>query len=45
MPFDTENCIKYEANYLVGYTSEKREILELLNKSDIERNKIKSLLK
>ncbi len=32
MPFDTENCIKYEANYLVGYTSEKRDI----NIGDIE---------
>ena len=26
MPFDTENCIQYEANYLIGYTSEKRDI-------------------
>ena len=26
MPFDTENCVKYNANYLVGYTSEKRDI-------------------
>ena len=26
MPFDTENCVKYEANYLVGYTSEKRDV-------------------
>ena len=25
MPFDTENCIKYKANYLKGYTSEKRD--------------------
>ena len=25
MPFDTENCIKYNANYLRGYTSEKRD--------------------
>ena len=25
MPFDTENCVKYEANYLRGYTSEKRD--------------------
>lgn len=32
MPFDTENCIKYEANYLAGYTSEKRNI----NISNIE---------
>ncbi len=26
MPFDTENCIQYESNYLAGYTSEKRDI-------------------
>ena len=32
MPFDTENCVKYEANYLAGYTSEKRDI----NISNIE---------
>lgn len=25
MPFDTENCVKWDANYLVGYTSEKRD--------------------
>ena len=25
MPFDTENCVKYDANYLKGYTSEKRD--------------------
>lgn len=26
MPFDTENCIKFESNYLVDFTSEKRNI-------------------
>ena len=26
MPFDTENCVQFESNYLVGYTSEKRDI-------------------
>lgn len=26
MPFDTENCIKYNSNFLRGYTSEKRDI-------------------
>ncbi len=25
MPFDMENCVKYNANYLKGYTSEKRD--------------------
>lgn len=26
MPFDTENCVDYNANYLRGYTSEKRDV-------------------
>lgn len=26
MPFDIENCTKYNANYLRGYTSEKRDM-------------------
>ena len=26
MPFDLENCVKYNANYLKGYTSEKRDV-------------------
>lgn len=25
MPFDTENCVNFNANYLKGYTSEKRD--------------------
>lgn len=25
MPFDIENCIKYDSNYLKGYTSERRD--------------------
>jgi len=25
MPFDTENCVKWNANYLKGFTSEKRD--------------------
>ena len=25
MPFDTENCVTFNANYLKGYTSEKRD--------------------
>lgn len=33
MPFDTKNCVKYNANYLKGYTSEKRDI----NVSQLER--------
>ena len=26
MPFDIENCVKYDSNYLKGYTSEKRDV-------------------
>ena len=26
MPFDTENCVKYDSNYLRGFTSEKRDM-------------------
>lgn len=26
MPFDTENCVKYNANYLKGFTIEKRNL-------------------
>lgn len=26
MPFDIENCVKYNANYLKGYTSERRDV-------------------
>lgn len=26
MPFDTENCVPYDTNYLIGYTSEKRDV-------------------
>ena len=26
MPFDTENCVKYDSNYLHGYSSEKRDV-------------------
>lgn len=33
MPFDTENCVKYDANYLKGYTSERRDVnIEQLSK-------------
>lgn len=26
MPFDTENCVKWNSNYLNGYSSEKRDV-------------------
>ncbi|MBQ7677685.1 MAG: TFIIB-type zinc ribbon-containing protein, partial [Lachnospiraceae bacterium] len=32
LPFDTENCVKYDANYLKGFTSEKRDV----NKRDLQ---------
>lgn len=32
MPFDIENCVKYNSNYLKGYTSERRDT----NISDLE---------
>ena len=39
MPFDTENCVGYQGNYLVGYTSERRDI----NIDDIEEKVQKQL--
>ena len=32
LPFDTENAVKYDSNYLKGYTSEKRDV----NKADLQ---------
>ena len=40
MPFDTENCIQYQSNYLVGYTSERRDV----NVEDLS-NKVEKQLK
>ena len=40
MPYDTENCVKFESNFLEGFTSEKRDI----NISDIEEKMDQSLL-
>ena len=52
MPFDTENCLEYQSNYLVGYTSERRDMnIEELNHKvgsqlkDIGRYSIKPDLK
>jgi hypothetical protein len=38
MPFDTNNCVKFESNYLIGYTSEKRDmnISNLKEKAELE---------
>ncbi len=42
MPFDVENCVKYNANYLKGYTSEKRDtnVDQLRSIVDIESKDI-----
>ena len=33
MPFDIENCVRYDSNYLKGYTSERRDTnIEQLSK-------------
>ena len=52
MPFDTENTVKYESNYLEGFTSEKRDINvssidDKINQSlvDIARHSINNDLK
>lgn len=52
MPFDTENCVKWDSNYLKGYTSEKRDVnvdnLKPLVKEqckDIARHSANSTLK
>ena len=52
MPFDIENCVKYNANYLKGYTSEKRDtniddlkLLVLAQSKDIARFSANSTLK
>lgn len=36
MPFDTENCVQWDSNYIKGYTSEKR---------DVNVNELKPLVK
>lgn len=42
MPFDTENCVKYNANFLRGYTSERRDINveQLKNLVDVQSKDI-----
>ena len=42
MPFDIENCVKYNANYLKGYTSERRDtnIDQLKDKVNIQSRDI-----
>ena len=42
MPFDTENCVKYKANYLVGYSSEKRDV-NISNIEDKVNNELKDV--
>ena len=52
MPFDTENCVRWNANYLRGYSSEKRDtnivdLREIVNvqATDISRFLINNTLK
>ena len=40
MPFDTENCVKFNANYLRGFNSEKRDVnIENLKGTAYEQSK------
>ena len=40
MPFDTENCVKFNANYLRGFNSEKRDVnIENLKEAAYEQCK------
>ena len=48
MPFDIENCVKWDANYIKGYTSEKRdanttELDGLVNAQSLDIAKFKAL--
>ena len=52
MPFDTENCVRFQSNYLTGFTSEKRDInIEELDKKalvqikDVTRHALNKKLK
>ena len=39
MPFDTENCVKFNANYLRGFNLEKRDVnIENLKETAYEQN-------
>lgn len=42
MPFDVENCVKYNSNFLKGYTSERRDVNveQLKNLVDIQSKDI-----
>ena len=44
MPFDTENCVAFESNYLVGYTSEKRNV-NISNLKDKSNAEIKDVIR
>lgn len=44
MPFDVENCVKYDANYLRGFTSEKRDI-NIDDLSDVVNKQAKDVAK
>lgn len=42
MPFDTENCVKFNANYLRGFTSEKRDV-NIDNLNDTVKTQMKDV--
>jgi predicted RNA-binding Zn-ribbon protein involved in translation (DUF1610 family) len=42
MPFDTENAVKWNGNYLLGYASERRDS-NMENLSDVAVNQIKEI--
>ena len=44
MPFDTKNCIKFESNYLIGYTCENRN-LNIDNLEGKAKNQIKDIIR
>lgn len=52
MPFDIENCVKYDSNFLRGYTSERRDInieqlkpLVLVQSKDLARHSCNETIK
>lgn len=52
MPFDTENCVKWNANFIKGYTSERRDtnidqlrMLVVNQSKDIARHAVNETLK
>ncbi len=44
MPFDTENCVKWDANYVKGYTFEKRDV-NISEINDLINNQVTDVIK